>query len=268
MSKDSSIKLSNAGGTSFCSTLFHPLRIWIVQRDLHGSVKFRATQRTPVLCCRVIWHVGTVWVVAIAACVTDYLHHFCWCPLRHDWVWVGTVWFPGRATRQQCSKIVLLASALFQLGSLGVGGVAVFDVEEIDRYVNVRLEGCLVFWCKEGSWHAGSGVDVTATIVCGVFPVKEEVVGGVVGGFQEQGGGDSLCCVGASKYQSKGDDPMQVEVESWHGSGRSQRVPFDTQCVLRFTRFSTGSGSALQEGAVMLWQNHNFSQQRPPPHLN
>jgi hypothetical protein len=39
---------------------------------------------------------------------------------------------------------------------------------------------------------------------------------------------------------------MQVEVESWHGSERSQRVPFDTQCVLRFTRFSTGSGSALQ----------------------
>ena len=42
-----------------CSTLFHPLRIWIVQRDLHGSVKFWATQRTPVLCFRVIWHVGT-----------------------------------------------------------------------------------------------------------------------------------------------------------------------------------------------------------------
>ena len=131
-----------------------------------------------MLCCRVIWHVGTVWVVAIAACVTDYLHHFCWCPLRHDWVWVGTVWFPGRATWQQCSKIVLLASALFQLGSLGVGGVAVFDVEEIDRRVDVGLKNSLVLRFEQGRRHARGGIDVAAAIESGVFPVEVDRIRG------------------------------------------------------------------------------------------
>ena len=88
-------------------------------------------------------------------------------------------------------------------------------MKKIDRYVDVRLEGCLVFRFEQGSRHARRGVDVTATIIRCIFPVEEEVVlGGSVGGS----GGSGLRC--GSKYKSKRDDLKHLSAKETVGRVR------------------------------------------------
>ena len=103
-------------------------------------------------------------------------------------------------------------------------------MEKFDRYVNVRLEGCLVFRFEQGSRHARCGVNVTTTIVRCIFPVEEEVVlGGSVGGS----GGSGLRC--GSKYKSKRDDLKHLSAKETVGRVRDVLIEMLTNDANKMT---------------------------------